>query len=89
MAAVLAKGTTVIENAAREPEVADLAVFLRAMGAHITGAGTSRIVVEGVDELEPADPPRRRRPGGRGHVPRGGRDRRRRGRRGGRAGSTT
>jgi UDP-N-acetylglucosamine 1-carboxyvinyltransferase len=55
MAAVLAKGTTVIENAAREPEVADLAVFLRAMGARITGAGTSRIVVEGVDALEPAD----------------------------------
>jgi len=54
MAAVLAKGTTVIENAAREPEVADLAVFLRAMGARITGAGTSRIVIEGVDELEPA-----------------------------------
>jgi UDP-N-acetylglucosamine 1-carboxyvinyltransferase len=54
MAAVLAKGTTVIENAAREPEVADLAVFLRAMGARITGAGTSRIVVEGVDSLEPA-----------------------------------
>ena len=54
MAAVLAKGTTVIENAAREPEVADLAVFLRAMGARIMGAGTSRIVVEGVDELEPA-----------------------------------
>jgi UDP-N-acetylglucosamine 1-carboxyvinyltransferase len=54
MASVLAKGTTVIENAAREPEVADLAVFLRAMGARITGAGTSRIVVEGVDELQPA-----------------------------------
>ena len=51
MASVLAKGTTVIENAAREPEVADLAVFLRAMGARIIGAGTSRIVVEGVDEL--------------------------------------
>jgi UDP-N-acetylglucosamine 1-carboxyvinyltransferase len=55
MASVLAKGTTVIENAAREPEVADLAVFLRAMGARITGAGTSRIVVEGVEELEPAN----------------------------------
>ena len=54
MAAVLAKGTTVIENAAREPEVADLCVFLRAMGAKITGAGSSRIVVEGVDSLEPA-----------------------------------
>jgi UDP-N-acetylglucosamine 1-carboxyvinyltransferase len=55
MAAVLAKGTTVIENCAREPEVADLCVFLRAMGARITGAGTSRIVVEGVESLEPAD----------------------------------
>jgi UDP-N-acetylglucosamine 1-carboxyvinyltransferase len=54
MAAVLAKGTTVIENAAREPEVADLCVFLRAMGAKITGAGSSRIVIEGVDSLEPA-----------------------------------
>lgn len=53
MAAVLAKGTTVIENAAREPEVADLASFLNAMGARITGAGTSRIEVEGVDRLEP------------------------------------
>ena len=54
MAAVLAKGTTVIENAAREPEVRDLADFLNAMGAKITGAGTSRIEVEGVDRLEPA-----------------------------------
>ena len=54
MAAVLAKGTTVIENAAREPEVRDLADFLNAMGANITGAGTSRIEVEGVDELHPA-----------------------------------
>jgi UDP-N-acetylglucosamine 1-carboxyvinyltransferase len=53
MAAVLAKGTTVLENAAREPEVADLAAFLTAMGARITGAGTSRIEVEGVDELRP------------------------------------
>jgi UDP-N-acetylglucosamine 1-carboxyvinyltransferase len=54
MAAVLAKGTTVIENAAREPEVSDLAAFLNAMGARIRGAGTSRIEVEGVDRLEPA-----------------------------------
>jgi UDP-N-acetylglucosamine 1-carboxyvinyltransferase len=54
MAAVLAKGTTVLENAAREPEVADLAEFLTAMGARITGAGTSRIEVEGVEELRPA-----------------------------------
>ncbi len=53
MAATLAKGTTVIENAAREPEVIDLAAFLNAMGARITGAGTSRIEVEGVDELHP------------------------------------
>jgi len=53
MAATLAKGTTVIENAAREPEVSDLAEFLNAMGARITGAGTSRIEVEGVDALHP------------------------------------
>jgi UDP-N-acetylglucosamine 1-carboxyvinyltransferase len=52
-AAVLAKGTTVIENAAREPEVQDLAAMLTSMGAHIAGAGTSRIEVEGVDELRP------------------------------------
>ncbi len=54
MAAVLAKGTTVIENAAREPEVSDLADFLNAMGARVSGAGTSHIVVEGVEELRPA-----------------------------------
>lgn len=53
-AAVLAKGTTVIENAAREPEVQDLAALLCAMGGHISGAGTSRIEVEGVDELHAA-----------------------------------
>jgi UDP-N-acetylglucosamine 1-carboxyvinyltransferase len=54
MAATLAKGTTVIENAAREPEVRDLADFLNAMGARIEGAGTSHIEVEGVDVLHPA-----------------------------------
>lgn len=54
MAATLAKGTTVIENAAREPEVRDLAELLNSMGARITGAGTSRIEVEGVDELHPS-----------------------------------
>lgn len=54
MAAVLAKGTTVIENAAREPEVEDLAAMLRGMGANVEGAGTSRITVEGVERLEPA-----------------------------------
>jgi UDP-N-acetylglucosamine 1-carboxyvinyltransferase len=53
MAAVLAKGTTVIENAAKEPEVADLAAMLCDMGAVVRGAGTSRIEVEGVDELHP------------------------------------
>jgi UDP-N-acetylglucosamine 1-carboxyvinyltransferase len=53
MAAVLAKGTTVIENAAKEPEVIDLATLLGSMGAVIRGAGTSRIEVEGVEELHP------------------------------------
>ena len=53
MAAVLAKGTTVIENAAREPEVQDLAAMLNQMGARIEGAGTSRIEIEGVEELGP------------------------------------
>ena len=51
MAAVLAKGSTVIENAAREPEISDLADLLNAMGAHIEGAGTSTIEVEGVETL--------------------------------------
>jgi UDP-N-acetylglucosamine 1-carboxyvinyltransferase len=54
-AAVLAKGTTVIDNAAREPEVADLAAFLDRMGAHVSGAGTSTIEVDGVEELVPVD----------------------------------
>jgi UDP-N-acetylglucosamine 1-carboxyvinyltransferase len=54
MAAALAKGTTVIENAAKEPEVTDLAAFLRAMGAEVRGEGTSHIEVEGVRELRPA-----------------------------------
>lgn len=51
MAAVLAEGTTVLENAAREPEVQDLADCLIAMGARISGAGTSTITIEGVTEL--------------------------------------
>ena len=51
MAAVLASGTTVIENAAREPEVSDLAKLLTAMGARIQGAGTDRIEIEGVTDL--------------------------------------
>jgi UDP-N-acetylglucosamine 1-carboxyvinyltransferase len=55
MAAVLAHGTTVISNAAAEPEVSDLADFLRCMGADITGDGTSVITVNGVEELHSAD----------------------------------
>jgi UDP-N-acetylglucosamine 1-carboxyvinyltransferase len=51
MAGALAQGTTVIDNAAREPEVSDLARLLNAMGAHIEGAGTARIEIEGVTEL--------------------------------------
>jgi len=51
MAAALAEGTTVIENAAREPEVPDLARLLTAMGAKIHGAGTERIEIEGVSDL--------------------------------------
>ncbi|GMU70415.1 MAG: UDP-N-acetylglucosamine 1-carboxyvinyltransferase [Steroidobacteraceae bacterium] len=51
MAAALADGETVIENAAREPEVVDLANFVNAMGGRIRGAGTDRIVVEGVERL--------------------------------------
>ena len=51
MAAVLADGETVLENAAREPEVTDLANFLIAMGAQIEGAGTGTIVVQGVERL--------------------------------------
>ena len=51
MAATLARGTTRIENAAKEPEIVDLAAFLSAMGAKISGAGTSTITVEGVDRL--------------------------------------
>jgi UDP-N-acetylglucosamine 1-carboxyvinyltransferase len=51
MAASLARGTTVIENAAREPEIGDVADCLNKMGARISGAGTSRIVIEGVPRL--------------------------------------
>ncbi len=51
MAAVRAKGETVIENAAREPEIADLASFLNRMGGKILGAGTSTILIEGVEKL--------------------------------------
>ena len=53
MAAVLAQGTTVVDNAAREPEIVDLCAMLTAMGAQIDGAGTSTITVEGVPALRP------------------------------------
>src|SRR5512145_1364317 len=51
MAAALAEGRTILENAAREPEVADLAMFLNSMGAQIKGAGTATIVIDGVESL--------------------------------------
>ncbi len=54
MAATLCRGTTVLENVAREPEIVDLARCLRSMGAKIEGEGTSTIAIEGVDELRPA-----------------------------------
>lgn len=55
MAAVLARGTTEIDNAAREPEIVDICHMLMEMGAQIEGAGTSTIVIHGVDELRPVD----------------------------------
>ena len=55
MASVLADGVTVIDNAAREPEIIDLGKFLVSMGADVQGAGTSQITVRGVDRMEPAE----------------------------------
>ena len=55
LAAVLAEGKTVIENAAREPEIVDLVEMLKKMGAEITGEGTSEIIIEGVKNLKPTD----------------------------------
>jgi UDP-N-acetylglucosamine 1-carboxyvinyltransferase len=55
MAATLAKGTTVLENAACEPEIVDLAAALNAMGARIEGAGTDTVTIEGVTDLQPMD----------------------------------
>jgi UDP-N-acetylglucosamine 1-carboxyvinyltransferase len=55
MAAVLAQGTTVIDNAAMEPEISSLAQFLVAMGAKIDGIGSNHLEIEGVDTLHPAD----------------------------------
>ena len=56
MAAVRAKGTTVIDNAAREPEVADLCEFLNNMGAQIRGSGSSTLTIHGVEEVEALQP---------------------------------
>ena len=55
MASVLAHGITIIENGAREPEISALAGFLNSMGARVMGAGTGRIVIEGVRELHPTE----------------------------------
>ncbi len=55
MAAALAKGETILENAAREPEIVDLAAYLNLMGAHVEGAGTDTIRIQGVEQLTPAD----------------------------------
>jgi UDP-N-acetylglucosamine 1-carboxyvinyltransferase len=55
MAAVLANGTTVIDNAAREPEIVDICVMLQEMGAKIEGAGTSTLTVHGVESLRPTE----------------------------------
>ncbi|WOH35859.1 UDP-N-acetylglucosamine 1-carboxyvinyltransferase [Thalassotalea fonticola] len=55
MAAALAQGTTIIENAAREPEIVDLANFINAMGGKVTGEGTDTLTIEGVESLSGAD----------------------------------
>ena len=84
MAAVLAKGTTVIDNAAREPEIVDICAMLTQMGARIGGVGSSTLEVEGVDALRPVTPRRGLRPHRRRHlgVRRGDDPRRRHGARG-------
>ena len=62
------QGTTVLKNAAREPEIVDLADCLRAMGAQIEGEGTDTITIEGVDRLRRRDPPGGARPDRTGHL---------------------
>ena len=74
MAAVLAKGTTAIDNAAREPEIVDLCQMLVAMGAQIEGIGTSTLEIEGVDALAPGAPRGGGRPDRGRHVGDGGDD---------------
>ena len=83
MAAARARGETVLQNCAREPEIVDLADLLNAMGARIEGAGEETIRIRGVDELGGTDHERHRRPHRGGHLPgRRGADRRRRDARG-------
>ena len=77
-AAVLAKGATVIENAAREPEITDLAAMLNRMGANVLGAGTSTIEIEGVEELDAGRQRDHGRPHRDRHAAHGVRHRRRR-----------
>lgn len=55
LAATMARGTTILENAAKEPEVVDLAIFLNAMGARIRGAGTDVVKIQGVNKLRPVE----------------------------------
>ena len=69
MAATLAEGETILQNAAREPEVADLAALLNKMGAKIHGAGTSTIKIKGVTKLKGATPSHHPRPHRSRHIP--------------------
>ncbi len=79
MAATLAKGTTVLKNAAREPEIVDLARCLRRMGAQIEGEGTATITIQGVDRAGRGDASGGHRPDRAWHLHAGPRDLRRRG----------
>ena len=83
LAGAMARGRTVIGNAAREPEIEDLAAFLVKMGARVTGAGTSTIEIEGVPGPGPGRPPGGARPPRGRHLPDGRGHHRRRGHRGG------
>jgi UDP-N-acetylglucosamine 1-carboxyvinyltransferase len=77
MAAALADGQTILENAAREPEIVDLALFLIAMGARVSGHGTDTIVIDGVESLHGAQLRRAARPHRGRYLPGGGRHYRR------------
>ena len=77
MAAALAKGTTVLDNAAREPEITDLAECLVAMGVPVAGIGTETLTIEGVESLQGGHPRRHPRPHRDRHLRHGGRHDRR------------